>query len=624
MNARRYRLLLAESNPGNRRRVHAILEREQSIPCIIDEAPDGETLIRLLGAGREYDLIMTAPALEGFQGHDLMERIRQMLPEVPVIVLAHPEETALVHEMLQSGATCFAPQTGDYLDLLPLIAQAALDRTDSERSTRERLARQQHREEAAKEGEEYFRALIAHASDVITVLTRDGTIRYASPSAEKVLGYPPESLIGRNASDFMHPADTPTFGEAFADLIRHPGASEPFETRLRHRDGSWRIMEGVAANLLENPAVKGIVINVRDITSRKQAEAALQESEERFKRIAENAPDMIFRWSYARGFEYVSPASTEVVGYTPEEHYADPGLGYRNIHIDDIPIYESVFSDLANPEGPRRYCVIRWIHKDGHIKHIEMRMTPIFDRRGDLIAIEGIARDISQHVIARERLRELTARLTHAHEQERRRVAHELHDEIGQALTVAKMRLRMAENSLPEDATATREKLATLGKLLDETLQNVRALSHELRPPLLDEMGWEPALAWLCDSFSQRTGLPVLYHHTGGSDRLDGDVELVAYRVVQEALTNVARHAGAEEVRVTTSLTPAGLEIVIEDNGRGFNLAALNSGHSFQAGLGLLGMQERVDSVGGQLEIQSEPGHGTRVRINLPCKEPER
>lgn len=349
-----------------------------------------------------------------------------------------------------------------------------------------------------------------------------------------------------------------------------------------------------------------------------QAERALSQSEARFERIAENAPDMIFRWSYARGFEYVSPSSVDVIGYTPEEHYADPGLGYRSIYLEDVPIYESVFSDFADPEGPRRYCVIRWHHKEGHTVHVEMRLTPLFDEHGNLLAVEGIARDISQHVRARERLRELTARLTNAHEEERRRIAHELHDEVGQALTIAKMRMQMARNALPDDADDVRDRLEMLDDLIRETLQDVRALSHELRPPLLDEMGWEPALESLCESFSQRTGLPVTFLSPGDYQRMTPDAELVAYRVVQEALTNTVRHAQASEAIVRAVMHDDRLDVTIEDDGVGFDVDALMQTDYANVGIGLLGMRERVDTVGGELDLNTAPGRGTRIHLVLP------
>jgi two-component system sensor histidine kinase UhpB len=381
-----------------------------------------------------------------------------------------------------------------------------------------------------------------------------------------------------------------------------------------------------AASLMQHAGVGDYVLKTREhlrmlpailltVLDHAAAQRAAHEAEQRFKRMAENAPDMIFRWSYARGFEYVNPASTEVVGYTPEEHYADPGLGYRVIHPDDIPAYESVFSDFADPLGARRYVVIRWFHKDGHVVHVEMRMTPIFDETGELVAIEGISRDISQHVIARERLRELTVRITQAQEDERRRLARDLHDDVGQALTIMKMRLGMAEKALPEDSAA-REKLDVLKTLLDDTLQTVRGLSHELRPPLLDELGWDAALSWLCDSFSQRTSIPVSYQRIGDIQRLHGDVELTAYRVVQEALTNTARHANADLITVRAAMDETDLVLIVQDDGAGFDIEALQ--RSGKSSLGLLGMQERVDTVGGSVEVTSTPGHGTQITAKLP------
>jgi PAS domain S-box-containing protein len=464
--------------------------------------------------------------------------------------------------------------------------------------------------------------LLQNASDILWLLDEEGRITFVSPSVERLSGWEATSLVGHTLSEFVDEEDGAALEALIEELRRQPETPLPVSMQLTDEAHS-NLIEGTATNLLDDPRVRGILLNTHDVTALIQTKEALEESRERFHRFGENAPDLLFRWSYAKGFEYVNGAALEVVGYTPEEHYADPGLFYRNIHPDDIPIYESVFSDLADPTGPRRYCIIRWLHKDGHIKHVEMRMSPIFDERGNLISIEGIARDISQHIIARERLSELTARLTQAHEEERRRVAYELHDEIGQSLTVVKMRLRMAENALPEDAGQSKDKLGALSELVDETLQNVRALSHELRPPLLDEMGWEPALAGLCESLSQRTRLPIRYRHSGDRRRLAPDVELAAYRVLQESLTNIVRHAQASQAVVTSSLSETSLEIAVEDDGKGFNPDDLFDNETPDVGLGLLGMQERVDAVGGKLDIQSKPGRGTRIHAQFPCKERE-
>ncbi len=494
-----------------------------------------------------------------------------------------------------------------------LLGVISISRDITERATAE---------EARRESEERFRHIFEDSPLGMAIVDLQLRPLQINATLCQMLGYTEDELRSITVADVIHRDDIDEVRANACRLVKGEIPVYRTEKRLVRKDGMamWGNLTSTVVRDAEGLPLYAISM-VEDITTRKQVQAALRESEDRFKRIAENAPDMIFRWSYARGFEYVSRASTDVIGYTPEEHYADPGLGYRSIHIDDLPVYESVFSDLADPEGPRRYCVIRWHHKDGHLVHVEMRMTPIFDSRGNLIAIEGIARDISQHVIARARLSELTTRLTQAHEDERRRIAHELHDEIGQALTVAKMRVRMVKNAIPAESEGAHEKLDTLSSLIDETLQTVRALSHELRPPLLEEMGWEPALASLCESFSQRTSLPVQFISEGPPGRLSPVLELTAYRVVQEALTNIVRHANAQHALVHAQFSADQLTIVVEDDGDGFDLDALTHADRPNVGLGLLGMKERVDNVGGRLDIDTAPGTGTRLKVSLPTKE---
>ncbi len=389
-----------------------------------------------------------------------------------------------------------------------------------------------------------------------------------------------------------------------------------FKALHRDKQVRWMHLKGRRFEAVAGQPVRlaGFIMNITE----------LRQAHERFERLAENAPDMIFRWTYRNGFEYVSPSSVDVIGYTPAEHYDDPGLGYRSIHLDDLPIYESVFSDLADPDGARRYCVIRWHHKDGHLVHVEMRMAPLFDVHGNLIAIEGIARDISQHVIARERLRELTARLTEAHESERRRIAAELHDEVGQMLTVAKMHLHMFEQSLSDVDESLLTRFSTVKGMMTDALELVRSISHGLRPPLLDEMGWEPAISWLCESIDHRAGMRVSYTHQGANTRLDPAIELVAYRVVQEALTNANRHAEATQIDVLAEQLADRLCIEVRDNGKGFDMDQLQQSQAPHTGLGLLSLIERVETVRGRVHIETAPGQGVRVAVELPIESQDR
>ncbi len=585
-----------------------VFEQARAVKLLLD--PATLTVLDANHAARAFyghDRLIgrTLGELSARQHENLQKAVRRLLKDAnPILIDSH----RTVDGETRDVEVLFSPITYEGRPVLDVIVNDVTERQRVER--------------ALLEDEFKLRAIVQHAEDIIYMKDAQLTYVLVNPAGARLFGKQPEDMLGRQDEDL--------FGEERARNMRaadqrviDTGEAHTVEERLPAQGGGRIFLTNRFPYRSPQGAVLGLIGISHDITERYRAEEALRESEDRFKRISENAPDMIFKWTYARGFEYVSPAALDITGYTPGEYYDDPGLNYRNIDIEDLPAYEEVLANLADPEGARPYCVVRWHHRNGSTVHLEMRMAPLFDERGDLIGLEGIARDVSQHVLARARLQELSMRVTQAHEDERRVIAHELHDEIGQMLTVAKMRLKMVDTALPEDATAAQEKLGTLSRLLDETLQSVRALSHELRPPLLDEMGWEPALASLCDSLSQRTGLPIDFDSGGPTDRLPPDTELIAYRIVQESLTNIVRHAAATRARVAARLTQEALALSIEDDGSGFDMAALTRADKPTAGLGLLGMQERAERAGGHLTIQTVPGEGTRIRVMLPRKEPK-
>ncbi|MBA3473114.1 MAG: PAS domain S-box protein [Rubrobacter sp.] len=255
--------------------------------------------------------------------------------------------------------------------------------------------------EELRRSEERFRSLVQNASDVIIVTEADGTVRYISPAVKRLLGYRPEEVVGKDNFAVVHPDDMPRVQHFIAEAVRNPATTLSTELRLRHKDGSWRHIESSCTSLLDEPGVGGIVINSRDITEHKQFENALKESEERFRLLAENAQDVIFRYRLkpTPGFEYVSPSVTAMTGYTPKEHYADPEITEKVVHPDDGHILEQA---LRRPEEP---IALRWLRKDGEIVWTDQRNKPIYDEAGELVAVEGIIRDITERKRAEEDLR---------------------------------------------------------------------------------------------------------------------------------------------------------------------------------------------------------------------------
>jgi len=214
-------------------------------------------------------------------------------------------------------------------------------------------------------------------------------------------------------------------------------------------------------------------------------------------------------------------------------------------------------------------------------------------------------------------LQRLSAKLVNAQEEERRSIARELHDEIGQALTAIKVELAVVERALDTQAR-TRNVLGEARAITDHALQTVRDLSQLLHPPLLDDLGLAATLDWYLGSFSKRTGIAAELLREEADERLAPEIEMCLYRITQEALTNVAKHANATSCRVYLQRLTETVRLKVEDNGKGFDVRQVMARH-LRSGLGLLGVQERVSEFGGTFRIESEPGQGTRLIVELPA-----
>ncbi len=371
------------------------------------------------------------------------------------------------------------------------------------------------------------------------------------------------------------------------------------------------------------PVVERALFDAGVRAERKKAREALKQSEERFRRLAENARDLVYRLKLVpeQKFEYVSPSSTAIIGFTPEEHYSNPKLGDEIIFPADNWMLNALQSGEIEIDKP---LVIRWIHKNGSVIWVEQHLVPFYDNSGSLIAYEGIARDITDRVIKEDELKKshaqieaLSGRILTAMEEERARLARELHDEVGQALTAVKLDLQLLNDRL-SCTNGQDENLSQSIELIDHTINLVRRQSVSLRPPQLDDMGLMPALQDMISGFSKRTGIDVELDLNGLSDRFPGYFETALYRCIQESLTNVVRHACANKVAVNISCKNSMLSVKVTDNGTGFDPEKLEVSSEH---IGITGMKERVKLLSGEFSIVSEPGCGTSIQIDVPYQK---
>jgi two-component system, NarL family, sensor histidine kinase UhpB len=290
------------------------------------------------------------------------------------------------------------------------------------------------------------------------------------------------------------------------------------------------------------------------------------------------------------------------------------------LHPDDRELFQGALEDCL--KGYRPYdCEIRVVRPDGTLRTLQSRGRAVFDETGKPLRMIGTAQDITERKRAEEALQQanaqlhvLSRRLFQVQEDERRHLARELHDQMGQALTAAKLNLQAAQRL--EERGLIARKLDDGIAVLETLLEQARQISLDLRPPLLDELGLVPALRWYLDQQAQRADLRVKFFADPALKRVDAAIETACFRVAQEALTNVVRHARAQTVSVELHRTTEALHLVVGDDGIGFDLMTAEQGGS----LGLLGMRERVALLAGEMDCKSAPGRGTEIHAFFPVR----
>jgi PAS domain S-box-containing protein len=355
---------------------------------------------------------------------------------------------------------------------------------------------------------------------------------------------------------------------------------------------------------------------------RQRAVKELRQSEERFRSLVQNSTDVIGIIDEKGMLLYRSPNLQTTLGYGVADTVGRRISDY--FWPEDLPRAQTRFAELVKTLGSTQRDEYRLRHKDGSCRYIESTSSNHLDDP----AIGGIVfnyRDITKRKQAegklresRQRLRELSHRLVEAQETERRNIARELHDEIGQALTVMQMNLQAMLQSPGADALTPR--LNESLKVVERVLEQVQDISLDLRPSILDDLGLEPALRWYTDRQAALARLKVEFHTDQLEQRLDPVIETECFRVAQEALTNVVRHAQATTVTVELRKEDGQLHLRVRDDGIGFEVVAVREKAVRGASLGLLSMEERAALAGGGLEFKSAPGQGTEVQAWFPLK----
>ena len=341
----------------------------------------------------------------------------------------------------------------------------------------------------------------------------------------------------------------------------------------------------------------------------------LRASEERYRELFENAYDAIWLHDLQENIVAANESFVRLTGYALEE-LGDIKASYLFAEgcLDSI---KGIEDPMLKDEAMGNLSEATLIKKDKSEASIQLSTSPVF-RNGQLVAFQHIARDMTEEKRMKENLQFYLGQVTRAQEEERKRIARELHDDTSQALVVLSRQLDDLASSakgLPEDK---RDLLENLRQQTNNIMEGVRRLSQDLRPPTLDRLGLLPALEWLTSNVSTNSGIAIDVSVHGAGRRLSADVELLLFRIAQEALSNVWRHSQATSAEVMVEFDEKKIRITVKDNGKGFELPGSAGDLARKGKLGLAGMQERARLLGGSAKVESEPGKGTTVTIEAP------
>ncbi len=479
--------------------------------------------------------------------------------------------------------------------------------------------------EAAEQALRLSQFSIDHSTVGILWVNWDSHVRYANLAAERMLGYAVGALVDLPLARLEPSLDMDRWLSLWRQARGSDEALPGFEIDCQCADGS-RLPVDISLSFLRFDQSEYLVVFLTDVTERRRTQAALQESEARLKGIAGNVPGLVFRLERAAAeqaveFAYISEASQELVGYPAAElQRADRGIRSL-VHPEDQASYRRT-QDAALLGDSDWQWQGRILTRAGQLRWADIKATARRLGAGRVVW-DGIVWDITENkqvelelADSRARLRELAAHLESVREEEKARIAREVHDELGQVLTVLKLETAMCELAFAGQVEGLDERLGSMKKLIAQLFQLVRDVATALRPPILDA-GIASAIEWQVRRFEARTQIPCLVEVPDNLPPLSDAKAIGLFRILQEALTNVMRHAGAHSVQVYLRVEGGELCLCVIDDGKGFAPEQRKAGQSF----GLVGMQERVFMLGGCLQIDSQPGEGTTLLARVALDE---
>jgi PAS domain S-box-containing protein len=648
------RVLVVDDHEVVRRGICSVLAAESAL-TLCGEAVDGKDAIEKATILRP-DIVVMDISMPQMNGLEATREIKRLLPQTEVVIVSQHEAPEMVRQAFNAGARGYVVKSTVAKDLLSAIAKVHkgepfIKGGDAPKSNpgvdaADVLQRSAAFEKALRESEERFRSAMNNMAEGLVMLDAGGRITYLNPCAETLFGWSSADLLGKPMHQTTHfkKPDGSEFPAADCPLLSVLRTGTPIrehQDAFIRKDGSFFPVVFSASPLKLDGAIAGAVVGFRDDAKRRDTEEALRQSERMYRAIGESLDYGVWICDSGGRNIYASPSFLNLVGLTQEQCSE---FGWAHVlHPEDFESTMASWQKCIREGLPwEREHRFRTAAGDWH--HILARGVPIRDSRGEILYWAGINLDI-QHRKEAERelhqlvetlesrvyertvelekatgkLRELTGTLLQIQDEERRRIARELHDGVGQLVVAMSMNLTNIVSEKEKLSPAAQVTLEQNLKLIEQASREIRTMSHLLHPPLLDEVGLDSALRWYVEGFSERSKITVHIQLAAGfTNDLPRDLALSVFRIVQESLTNIHRHSESLTALVKIDRSPDEITLVVEDEGKGIPAeiqTKITSGEI--AGVGLRGMRERIRQFGGHLEIRQKE-IGTRLIAVLP------
>ena len=625
------KILLVDDDARVRHVISRMLSRHSDWE-ICGEAADGQESIQQAHATHP-DVVLMDVSMPGMNGLDATRILRREIPQADVILVSQNDPKIVAYQAAEVGARAYCSKSDLARNLLPIIERTLEDRHNHHEDISSERFERGHNDQATS----LLAAIVDSTDDIIISITTDGIITSWNKAAERAFGYSAKEAIGSHVT-LIIPKDRYDEEDDILARVLRGGSVDHFDTVRQRKNGSLIDISLTVSPVKDsNGRVVGASKVAREITERKRAErstgllaAIVGSSDDAI--VSKTLDGIITSWNHS---------AERIFGYS-----ADEAIGKHITLIiprDRWDEETNIIERLRRGERVDHFRTVRR-RKNGSLFDVSLTISPVKDSQGNTVGASKVARDITDEVRADEALRvseseyrrlsqsldsqvrsrtgelqELSWQLMRARDEERRYVARELHDSAGQSLAVLAMEvdqlLQKASNS-PDLAADIERIRATVRHLHSE----IRTTSYLLHPPLLDESGVQAAISWYAAGLTERTGLPIDLEIPDNLGRLPRDFELVLFRFIQEAVTNIHRHSGAKKAWITISRSEAEVTAEVRDDGTGMSpdrLAQIRSGGS---GVGIRGMRERIRQFQGSMQIDSDTT-GTKISVAIPIPE---